>query len=326
MLWTLGIVLASPVEAATLQPPLAIVPGTQATFTLVDGTPGQQARLVRGGSGAGPCPGGLGGLCLSVSSPSPVDSAVVDGSGRASFTVAIPQNAPLGFGRFQAIELGATPSVSQVATVPVTATRGDACSTFDATEDPISDGGLWGQQGGLSGLDWTNVRSAGGIAFGTQTGFDGYDDSIALLTGFGADQRVSAVVRSDGARSPATGTHEVELILRGSYTPQFQTLYECNLGYAGDAGWYAQIVVLDGPIGTFRDITIGLTSSLEIHDGDLFTAEIVGDTIRTYVNGEPVAMAVDGSITSGQPGIGFFWRGTENVDDFAYTEMCATGL
>jgi hypothetical protein len=66
-----------------------------------------------------------------------------------------------------------------------TTVTGDVCSDFVLDENPISDNGLWQQQGGLTGLDWTNVQSQGGIAFGTQTGFDGYDDSIALLGGFG---------------------------------------------------------------------------------------------------------------------------------------------
>lgn len=203
---------------------------------------------------------------------------------------------------------------------------GDYCTNFDATENPISEGGVWAQQGGLSGLDWTNVRTANGLAFGTLTGNDGYDDSIALLSGFGPDQRVSAVVHMSGQRSQSTSTHEVELILRGSYAPHEQHVYECNLGYSGPSGWYAQIIVLNGPIGTFQDITQGVGSLGDIADGDVFTAEIVGNTIQTSVNGVVVATATDSSIATGQPGMGFFWRATENVDDFAFTSFCATKL
>lgn len=318
--------LAMAAQAGTLQTPMSIVPGSQATFTYVDGVPGQLAGLVRGGSGLGPCPAALGGLCLSVTNPTLVDTAVVDAAGRATLRLNVPAGAPLGFGRFQAAETGASPAVGLVSVVPLTASPGDDCTTFDLTEDPISEGGLWVQQGGLSGLDWTNVQTAGGVAFGTQTGSGGYDDSIALLSGYNADQRVSAVVRFDGVRSGATDSHEVELILRGSYRPHDQTLYECNLGYSGPLGWYSQIMLLDGGLGVFREVGSLLVNSLEVHDGDVFTAEIVGNSIRTYLNGVAISAAVDNTIATGQPGVGFFWRGTENVDDLAFTEMCATSL
>ena len=137
---------------------------------------------------------------------------------------------------------------------------------------------------------------------------------------------MSAVLHVAGARDANTQTHEVELILRGSYEPNTQHLYECNLGYAGATGWYGQIILLDGPIGTFQDITQGLASVPDLKDGDVFTAEVIGDTIHTYLNDLELATAPATALSSGQPGIGFFWRGTENVDDFAYTSFAATHL
>ena len=47
---------------------------------------------------------------------------------------------------------------------------------FDGTENPLSESGVWSH----TGLDWTKVQKANGIAFGTQTGNGGYDDSYAL--------------------------------------------------------------------------------------------------------------------------------------------------
>ena len=170
------------------------------------------------------------------------------------------------------------------------------------------------------------MRTGGGIAYGTQTGNDGYDDSIALLTGFGPNQRVTAVIHLAGTRSASTSTHEVELILRGSYTPHQQRLYECNIGYAGPSGWYSQIVRQDGPIGTFTEITNSVSQTPDIRDGDVFTAEIIGEVINTYVNGVKVGTATDANIATGQPGIGFFWRGTENIEDFGFTALTATPL
>ncbi len=203
---------------------------------------------------------------------------------------------------------------------------GDVCTSFDLDENPVSGGGIWQQQGGLTGLDWTNVQSQGGIAFGTLTGAGGYNDSIALLGGFSPDYRISAVIHFDGTRDDSTSTHEVELMLRGSYDPHDQHVYECNIGYSGAQGWYAQVIVLDGPIGTFTDIGQSVNSVPEVQDGDVFSAEIVGNVIHTYLNDLELVTATDDTLSGGQPGIGFFWRGTENVSDFGFDSVCATQL
>lgn len=199
---------------------------------------------------------------------------------------------------------------------------------FSLTEAPISEGGRWVQQGGTSGLDWTNVRTGGGIAYGTQTGLlQAYDDSIALLSGYGPNQRVSAVLHFAGNLATATNTHEAELILRGSYTPHYQRLYECTFGYHDATGWYVDIVVLDGSLGTFRSIGVPTGNPLPvIRDGTAVSAQIIGDLITVSVGGVAVLTARDSTIASGQPGIGFFWRGTENITDLGFTSFSAVGL
>jgi hypothetical protein len=219
------------------------------------------------------------------------------------------------------VMLACVPSLPQAA-------PGTYSSNFDLTENPISEGGAWVQGGRSTGLDWTNVRTSGGIAFSTQTGSGGYDDSIALLGGFGADQRISAVVHlATGAKASATSSHEVELILRGSYTAHAQHLYECNLGYADSSGgFYAQIMRMDGAIGSFAEIDSQVSQLPTIRDGDVFTAEIIGNRINTYVNGVKILTAADSTYANGQPGIGFFWRGTQNVNDFAFTSITATDV
>jgi hypothetical protein len=209
------------------------------------------------------------------------------------------------------------------ATLPVVAQT--YTTEFPATENPISEGGKWVQGGGTTGLDWTNARTSGGLAFGTQTGSGGYNDSISLLGGFSPNHRISGVIRLAGTRSSSTSTHEVELILRGNYTAHNQRLYECNLGYSGSAGFYSQIVRLDGPIGSFTVIGSGQPTPT-VKEGDVFMAEINGNTIKSYLNGVPLQTATDSTISSGQPGIGFFWRGTENVNDFAFTSITVQDL
>lgn len=219
-------------------------------------------------------------------------------------------------------------SVAVNGSAPVTtacATGGSYTTNFDLTENPISEGGRWAQQGGVTGLDWSNVRTSGGIAYATQTGFDGYNDSIALLSGFGANQRISAVVSFTGSISSNTGSHEVELILRGSYGPHTQRLYECNLGYSS-TGYYMQIIRMNGAIGDYTDIGITVTGTPAIKNGDVMTAEIIGNQISVYLNGTLMQKATDSTYSSGQPGIGFFWRGSENVTDIAFSSVTATSL
>lgn len=194
---------------------------------------------------------------------------------------------------------------------------------FGFTENPISDGGNWARHTS----EWTAVRTNGNLALGTQTSATTgcYCDSLALLTGFSANQRVSAVVNFTGARTSSTGTHEVELILRGTISAHSISLYEVNIGYSQGAGWYMQIMKLNGPMGTFEEVDQGGAPLPDVKTGDVFSAEIQGSTIRAYLNGVLYRSATDSTITSGQPGIGFFWRGTENASDFALDNFTALG-
>src|ERR1700741_2973288 len=90
--------------------------------------------------------------------------------------------------------------------------RADYSTNFDETENPISEGGKW-QSGAAIGLDWKDVRTSGGIAFGTQTGNDRYLDSTALLTGtWDPNQSVSGVVHTVNQSGPVI--QEVEFRLR----------------------------------------------------------------------------------------------------------------
>jgi hypothetical protein len=272
--------------------------------------------------------GGLGACGSSESSSGTAASAAGTGGASAS-AASSTSSSSTGVGGTSSASSGSAGGATTASSTSSSSTSSGACdyaSNFDLAEDPISEGGSWVQQGALSGLDWSNVQTKNGIAFGTQTGNDGYDDSIALLSGFGPDHRVSAVIHFVGMRSDNTSTHEVELILRGSYTPHEQYLYECNLGYSGASGWYSQIVLQNGMIGTFTDITQGLAAVPDIKDGDVFTAEVIGDTINTYVNGLQVGTASAAAISTGQPGVGFFWRATENIDDYGFTSVCVTKL
>ena len=67
-------------------------------------------------------------------------------------------------------------------------------TTFNLTENPISESGSW-VNGGITGLDWTNVSTTPGKAIGLQTGAS-YTDGTAVLQGlsWAEDQKATAVV------------------------------------------------------------------------------------------------------------------------------------
>ena len=80
----------------------------------------------------------------------------------------------------------------------VSGTSSRYATNFDLTESPISEGGAWRRANNA----WTNVNTANGIAFGTNGALNTYDDSYAVLSGFGPDQQAQAVVfRSPGLRN-----------------------------------------------------------------------------------------------------------------------------
>jgi hypothetical protein len=190
-------------------------------------------------------------------------------------------------------------------------------TTFDATETPISQGGAWTHVG----LDWTLVDTANGIAFGTQTGTDGYNDSYAHLSGFPPDHSASAVIYRSASLDGTCGTHEVEILLRWSDSPHDAHGYECNLAFDGS---YAQIVRWNGPLSDFTYLGSGSVPG-GVHSGDTLSATILGAKITLFVNGVQVATATDGNpFPTGNPGMGF-WRGGAcgTTGDYGFTSYSA---
>lgn len=188
-------------------------------------------------------------------------------------------------------------------TVTLTSGGPSYTTNFDLTENPISEGGVWRRANNV----WTNVRTANGIAFGTNGALDTYDDSYALLTGFGPDQQAEAVVfRSPGLVTNPSITHEMELLLRFSDDANNARGYECLFNYAGGV----QIVRWDGALGTFTVLNTTGPGGLgrNLVSGDVIRATIAGNVISSYINGVLTAQAVDSTFATGQPGIGFFTR------------------
>jgi hypothetical protein len=208
---------------------------------------------------------------------------------------------------------------------PVGAQTTNSYSTsFSLTENPISEGGRW-ISGRTIGLDWSNVRTASNLAYGTQTGSGGFNDSIAVLSGsWGPTQSAQGTVRSINQRTD-TIHEEVEILLRFTISAHFAAGYECLFAARTDANRYMQIVRWNGAFGNFT--LLWAAPGPGIRDGDVVKCSISGSTITSYVNGVQVLQYTDSTpINSGAPGIGFYidgGNGTLNAD-YGFTSYSAS--
>lgn len=99
-------------ELEVLPPPMAfgldvgaLSPGESGLFTISGAGPGEEVWLLRGRSAEpGPCIAALDDLCLDITRPKILGTAVTDSAGNAVFEIAVPETAPIGFvGLFQAV-------------------------------------------------------------------------------------------------------------------------------------------------------------------------------------------------------------------------------
>ena len=219
----------------------------------------------------------------------------------------------------------ATPGVNLQRVAFAATTHGTYTTSFPLTENPISEGGVW-INGKSVGLDWADVRTTPGLAFGTQSGTESgkaqYADSTAVLSGtWGPDQTLQATVRT--VNQSSSFFEEVELRLRSSITAHSNTGYEVNFRCTADGSQYVQIIRWNGPLASWTQID-GRTGP-GLRNGDVVKATIVGSVITAYINGVQIVQATDSTYSSGSPGIGFFLQGATGVNsDFGFTSFSAT--
>lgn len=182
-------------------------------------------------------------------------------------------------------------------------------TNFNATEYPLSEGGKWSKAANA----WTYVRAANGAVHGSNGVTNSYDDSVAFLSGFGPDQTIEAVVQlNPGTVGP---THEVELWLRARDDTNNLWGYEVCFWRTGQV----QLGIWNGPFGDVLSMdsnrSIPWTPSSTLKTGDRIKAQIVGTTIKAWINDVLKLHVVHSKYTSGQPGIGFFIRpgGSNNL-------------
>jgi hypothetical protein len=200
---------------------------------------------------------------------------------------------------------------------------GTYVSGLALAEDPVSENGKW-ISGKAVGIDWANVATTPDLAYGTESGGGGYDDSTALLTGtWGPDQMAEATVHS--INQNANAYEEVELRLRSSLSVHRSTGYEINFRCLRTAYGYTQIVRWDGPLGKFKYLASQEGAKYGVTNGDVVRATIVGNVITAYINGVRVLRAKDDTYATGNPGMGFFLQGGSVVNtDYGFASFKAS--
>jgi len=196
-------------------------------------------------------------------------------------------------------------------------------TNFPAAENPVSEASKW-MNGKAAGLDWTDVWTTRGLAFGTQSGGGGYDDSVAILRGaWGPDQSASATVRSVNPKGGSV-YEEVEILLRWSLRAHSARGYEINFRALNSSESYTEIVRWNGRRGDFTYLAKRRGLAYGIKDGDAVKATVIGNVITSYINGVAVASARDSTYGDGNPGMGFFLQGATGVNrDYGFTTFSA---
>jgi hypothetical protein len=203
----------------------------------------------------------------------------------------------------------------------------------DAPQNPLSQGGLWSNNSTPSGTNNPPIKTitSPNRAVGTQDGVSGFNDSYSILSGFRPNVMAQATVYKDPTIDTVDGAHEVELLMRLTSNPAYNTGYECNLS---STGAYAEIVRWD--VGSFTYLAgHGVPYSPAAVTGDIFRVTIIGNVITTYINRHDgsgfvqIQTATDGTYSSGNPGIGMWLNTTggglaAGQDKFGFTDYFVT--
>jgi hypothetical protein len=190
-------------------------------------------------------------------------------------------------------------------------------TNFSLTENPISESGNW-TNGKTSGLDWADVRTTSGLAYGTSLPSQ-YADPTAVLAGaWGPNQTAQATIRV--TTPPASCCHEVELRLRTTIAAHSITGYEILCSVV-NSDQYLQIVRWNGPLNDFTYVN---TLSTSCANGDVLKATMNGSIITVYKNGVQILQGTDSTFMSGNPGIGFYDNSDSNWNTFGFSSFTAT--
>jgi hypothetical protein len=187
---------------------------------------------------------------------------------------------------------------------PTPPPAGAYSTTFNLTEYPISEGGRWRK----ANNPWTYVRTANGTAYGTNGVTNTYDDSYALIGGFGVNYTVVAHVKRN-VEGPCPSTCEGQILLRGSDDTNNARVLEVN--FFGDGG--IEMTRWNGPVGSYTGMNIWQCMPWQpappaLKTGDILKASVFGNRFKAWVNDVMVACMDDPTMATGDPGISFFVR------------------
>jgi len=183
----------------------------------------------------------------------------------------------------------------------------DYSTSFPATENPISEGGLW-VNGLATGLLWNDMKTANGNVIATVTNPSGFADNCAHLIGFAPDQYIEGVVHREAGYNPAD-VHEIELLLHAQFTANNCRGYELLTDTAGNSA----IVRWNGPTNDFTVLSATGSGIGAIAHGDVIRFQVIGSAIKAYKNTVLALEVTDTVFTDGNPGVGSFMRGSGNV-------------
>jgi hypothetical protein len=146
--------------------------------------------------------------------------------------------------------------------------------------------------GGLGGAsffgDWGDMRALDGHCIGTTISVNDYDDSLIVWDTGSADHYVEAVIYRSSAGYDGGASHEAQLIVRAAGSNGDLDLLEVLCEHRSSS---LQLVHWNGALNdvTVDSFTTGGSIGATPQDGDVFRAEMVGNTIAVKWNGSTVA-------------------------------------
>jgi hypothetical protein len=204
--------------------------------------------------------------------------------------------------------------------LPVRGPHGVYLTKFPSNEFPISEGGIW-IGGRTVGLDWSDLGTVSGHAYGVVAA-PGYDDPTALLTGvWGPDQMARGTVFSINQQD--SPNQEVELRLRSNLSAHSCTGYEIGWRVSPNRVAYMGIARWNGKLGDFTPLVTHYGAKFGVANGDVIEAVAIGNVISAYKNGVLQARIKDKTFPTGSPGIGTYWGPGKNTD-FGLSQFMAT--
>lgn len=167
------------------------------------------------------------------------------------------------------------------------------------------------------GIDWYNVITKNGVAYGAVSR-GAYTDPTALLAGtWGTNQTVKAKVFSRNQTEKYN--QEVEIRLRSKLKPNLCTGYEVFWRCLKTPRAYVEIVRWNGKVGDWTSLQKHTGAQYGVKDGDLVKATIVRNIIKGYVNGVEVISVTENTFKEGQPGMGFNFGVQQSNGDFGFS-------